>query len=169
MRFRKKTLLHGALLSLAFALAWPYLGLVIFRLMGTDTVIAYEADGTARSFISGPDAPLPAWLPRMQGSLTLSAAKWLDGSLAGGHDVIVHASPAAIEKFYTEKLEAAGFVVTKNPRRPEYAFLGIAGGLTARRESDSIELGLFVRTRESFLSPARAVQVSWAKREAPTG
>jgi hypothetical protein len=161
----KRSLLFGLFAAIALALAWPYLGLVIFRMVGTETVIAYEADGTARSFVVGPDAPLPDWLPRMPRSLTLSAAHWLDGSGAGGHDVIAHASPDAIEKFYGDELSAAGFVMTTTPLRPEYAMLGIAGGVSGRRERDSLEINIIIRSRESFVSPARAVQINWGIRK----
>lgn len=160
-------LLRGILTALVVVAGYPYAGLVLNRVIGTATVAMIEHDGTPRSMVMGPAAPLPAWLPQLPRAWTVTATHWLpspDRPIAGGHEVLTHTSVDEIKRFYAAALAEAGFVMrddgigTLTP--PVAVYLGIDNTLVGTR-ADGLVISVVTRSAGGLIFPSRLVQLNW--------
>ena len=159
--------LRGLLIALAVVAGYPYAGLVLYRLLGTTTVAMVEHDGTPRSMIMGPAAPLPEWLPQLPRGWTVTAAHWHPSPgrpIAGGQEVLTHTSVDEVKRFYAAALAEAGFAMrddgigTLTP--PVAAYLGIDNTLVGTRD-DGLVISVVTRSAGGLILPSRIVQINW--------
>jgi hypothetical protein len=146
----------------------PYAALLVNRVIGTNTVVFTEADGSQRTLIMGPDAAQPDWLPMMPGARLVNAHRWLPNTLAvdsGGVELAIHADVTAVKAFYTQALEQIGFTVEDDGLGPlnaaTAAYLGMAGTLLAERRSTGHELTIQIRTPDGLIVARRLLQIEW--------
>jgi hypothetical protein len=158
----------AVLIIVAVLAGAPYAALLINRIIGTNTVVFTEADGSRRTLIIGPDAAQPDWLPMMPGSRLVNAHRWLPNTLAvdsGGVELATQADVAAVKAFYTEALGKIGFAVEDDGLGPlnaaTAAYLGMAGTLLAERRSTGHELTLQIRTPDGLIVASRLLQIEW--------
>ncbi|MFO1183419.1 MAG: hypothetical protein U1E56_01370 [Bauldia sp.] len=156
------------LLAIALVAGYPYASAIIFRAIGTNTVVFAEADGLRRTLISGPDAPRPAWVPNLPGALTVSAAHWLPDpgrAIAGDLDLLTHKDVDDISRFYLDALAKAGF----DARDIGYglmgekaaAFFGVDGQILAYRAEDDITVAVSIEAASGLILRPRLVKLHW--------
>lgn len=157
-----------ALVVLALLAGYPYASLLILRLVGTNTVVFTEHDGTRRTLISGPSAPRPAWIPELPGAIVLQAAHWLptpDRTVAGGVDLITHGNVADIRQFYLDTLAAAGFdirdVGTGAADARTAAFFGIDKQLLGYRADTDVTISISIDAPSGLVLRPRIVKLHW--------
>jgi hypothetical protein len=165
--------LFGVLLVVTVLAGYPYATLILTRLIGTNTVVFLEQDGTTRSVILGPDAPRPEWLPIPPRAWVVEAGHWLPSpglEVAGKVELLTHRGVDEIRQFYLTRLGAAGFEMRDLGHGPldalTAAHLGIDNMLQGyRREA---KLAISVTTRGSGgLIHSRLVQINWHSRAEP--
>ncbi len=148
----------------------PYFGAVFYHLLGTSTVVAMEADGTARTSTSGPGASQPDWLTQPPGALTTNSTRWLphkDALDSGVFGMLTHAEARDVSAYYTQFLRQQGFDVediglgTLDQRTA--AFVGVAGTILAERTSTGHELSIQIRTPQGLIVKPRHVMIVWRK------
>lgn len=71
-----RILVIGLVMFAAIA-GYPYAPVIIYWLTGTNTIVMAEHDGSQRTLISGPAAPVPMWVPKLPGSVMITAAHWI--------------------------------------------------------------------------------------------
>ncbi len=160
--------LYIALVVLAVVAGYPYVSLVLMRVLGTNTVVMTEHDGTARTLVSGPAAPRPTWVPDLPRALTITRSHWLpapDRAIAGGADLLSHKAPIEISQFYLDKLKALGFdardIGTGLISPAIAAWLGIEKQILAYREDDDMTVTVDINSPSGLLLRPRLVKVHW--------
>ena len=160
----------GILVAIALAAGYPYAALILYRVIGTNTVVFTEHDGIQRTLVSGPSAPRPDWVPRLPGALTVQAAHWLPSpgrEIAGSVDLLTHKSVDDIKRFYLDGLEAAGF----DARDIGYgylnagaaAFLGIDNQLLGYRGASDVTISVTTNAPSGLLLRPRIVHIHWQR------
>ena len=151
----------------------PALDIIIGRILGTYTVV-YDAGMVSEyTAISGPAAPLPAWVPILPGAVIAHASQVTSGRPdgVGMVDLATRATLDDIKTFYTRSLTGLGFVVRDDGfgiLTPEGAeFFGLAGTLIAERPDTSDEdykyVAVQIRTEDGWLVRSRLLTVQWRK------
>lgn len=156
------------LLAIALVAGYPYAAAPIFRVIGTNTVVFAEADGSQRTLISGPDAPRPAWVPDLAGALTVSAAHWLPSpgrEIAGDLDLLTHRDVDDVRRFYLEALAKAGFDARDIGHglmgERAAAFFGVDGQILAYRANDDITVSVSIDAPSGLILRPRMVKLHW--------
>lgn len=167
--------IFGLLVAITLVAGYPYAALLLNLMVGTNTVVFTEADGTTRSAIMGPHAPRPDWVPIPPRSTVVHAAQWLPSPQledAGSMDVLTHKGADEIKRFYLGELRTAGFEMRDagfgpnlNPLTASY--LGISNMLFGWHAEKRMWIGITTRTPDGIVLPSRTVQVVWQKRDAP--
>lgn len=157
-----------ALGLIAIVAGYPYASVLIYRMVGTHTVVMTEFDGMQRTLISGPSAPQPDWIPRFPRSSLVQASHWLpspDRAVAGGQDILTNANPGDIKQFYIERLKGQGFDIRDvgfGELAPQTAaFLGIDGQLLGYRAVDDVTISIGIGTPSGLLLRPRIVKLHW--------
>jgi hypothetical protein len=157
------------ILAVALVAGYPYAGLILSRVIGTNTVVFTEADGIQRTLVMGPDAPRPDWLPMLPRSIVVQAGHWLPSpgrEVAGDVELLTHKDTDEIKSFYVPRLRAAGFDTrdigyggTLNAATA--AYLGIANTLMGYSRDRALTITVTTRSRDGFILPSRIVQIHW--------
>lgn len=160
--------LYIALVVLAVVAGYPYASLVLMRLLGTNTVVMTEHDGTVRTLIAGPAAPRPHWFPDLPRALTIKGSHWSpapDRVIAGGTELLSHKAPDDIAQFYIGSLKALGFDardVGTGLMTPALAgFFEREKQIFAYREADDLTVSVDINSPSGLLLRPRLVQVHW--------
>ncbi len=171
-----RRLFFGILVAIAVTAGYPYAALVLFRLIGTNTVVLTEHDGVQRTLVSGPAAPRPGWVPVLPGAFTIQAAYWLPSTgreIAGSVDLLTHKSVDDIKRFYLDGLEAAGF----DARDIGYgylnagaaAFFGVDNELLGYGGKSDLTISVTTNAPSGFLLRPRTVHIQWQRWENDAG
>ncbi len=167
----------AGLFLISASIGYPYAGLLINRMLGTNTVAFTDYDGTSKSFVMGPDAPRPAWLPLLPGARVVTATKWLSGpgtEATGGVELLTHASPETVRDFYLRELAAAGFTMrdvnmaAMGLNAPTARLLAIDGVLEGEGGPDGVRIRVNTRSAGGLILASRIVQIDWSRRNAPS-
>ena len=157
----------GLILISALA-GYPYASLVLYRVIGTSAVVFTERNGTQRSLISGPAAPLPDWVPILPGSLTIGATYWPptpDRPIAGGVELLTHKGVDDIKQFYLDALRGAKFDARDIGfgllNAQNSAFFGVENELLAYRADTDVTLSVSTSTPSGLLLRPRLVKLHW--------
>jgi hypothetical protein len=156
------------LLAVAITVGYPYVALLINRVIGTYTVVFTERDGLQRSLIMGPNAPRPDWLPLLPRSIVVQAGHWLPSpgrEIAGDVELLTRMDVDEIKRFYVERLSASGFDINDlgfgSLNEPIANYLGIANMLKGRRRGAGLSITITTRSAGGFILPSRTVQIHW--------
>ena len=151
----------------------PALDIVIGWSLGTHTVVYDSGRVGEYTAITGPAAPLPAWVPILPHAVITHASQVTSGMPdgVGMVDLATRASLDDIKNFYTRSLTDLGFVVRDDGfgiLTPEGAeFFGLAGTLFAERPGTSDEdykyVAVQIRTEDGWLVRSRSLMVQWRK------
>ena len=171
-----RRLFFGILVAIAVAAGYPYAALVLFRVIGTNTVVFTEHDGVQRTLVSGPAAPRPDWVPVLPGAFTIQAAYWLPSpgrQIAGSVDLLTHKSVDDIKRFYLDGLEAVGF----DARDIGYgylnagaaAFFGVDNELLGYGGKSDLTISVTTNAPSGFLLRPRIVHIHWQQWENDAG
>jgi hypothetical protein len=170
----QRRFLFGALVVVAVLLGYPYAGLVLNHMMGTQTVVMIEHDGTRRTVIMGPGATHPDWLPVMPGALVVTAGRWLPSAEQpdeGDLEILTHAGADDVRRFYTDTLRRQGFDMKDlglGPLSPPVAaYFGIDGMLYGYRAATKHEVSLDIRAASGLLLPSRVIEIHWRMTDSP--
>jgi hypothetical protein len=164
----------GFLLAVGLVAGYPYASLIIYRVIGTNTVVFTEHDGVQRSLIMGPDAPRPEWLPVLPRSIVVQAGHWLPSpgrEVAGDLELLTHKNVDEIKRFYLDRLNAAGFEMRDIGFGPlnalTAAYLGIDNSLLGYQRATKLAITVTTRSADGWLFASRIVQVHWQTRDEP--
>lgn len=159
-----------AITLLAAIAGYPYAALVLYRVVGTNTVVFTAHDGRQRTLISGPSAPRPDWVPILPGAYTVGAAHWMptpDRPIAGGVELLTHKSLDEIKRFYIDALAAAGFdardVGFGLLDAPTAAFFGVDNELLGYRRDTDLTFSVSTSTPSGLLLRPRLVKLHWQR------
>lgn len=167
--------LIAGLILISASIGYPYAGLLINRMLGTNTVAFTDYDGSSKSFVMGPDAPRPVWLPMLPGARVITATKWLSGpgtEATGGVELLTHASPETVRDFYLRELAVAGFTMREIGMRdmglngPTARLLAIDGVLAGEGGPDGVRIRVSTRSAGGLIFASRIVQIDWSRRDA---
>jgi len=160
----------GLVLAVALVAGYPYAALLLNRIIGTNTVVFTERDGTQRTLIQGPNAPRPDWLPMLPHSIIVQAGHWLPSpgrEIAGDLELLTHKGVDEIKTFYLRELRAVGFDTSDigygTLNGPAAAYLGVANILQGYRSDTGLNISVTTRTASGFILPSRTVQIHWQK------
>jgi hypothetical protein len=152
------------------ACGYPYAGWLLYRVLGTNTVTLTEQDGAVRTFVSGPAAPRPDWVPIMPGGLIVTGANWVPSPVQppeGDTEFLSHADTENIAAFYTAELKSRGFAVNgphAHGLDPATAgLLGLDGTLVAHNTESGEQMTIQIRSPSGLLLRPRLVQIHWRK------
>lgn len=157
-----------ALLAVALVAGYPYASLILNRIIGTNTVVLTESDGSQRKLIMGPDAPRPDWLPILPQAAIVLASHWMPSpgrDVAGDLELLTHKGVDEIKKFYLEQLRLKGFETRDagfgTLNAASAAYLGIANILEGYRSDTGMTIGVTTRSASGLIMPSRTVQIHW--------
>ena len=162
--------LFWVLLAIVVLFGSGYGAMVINWAMGPWESTGIQADGSL-THVRFDTSMAPAdFVPLFPGAQVIQSARVLFKEAPSGVgllDLTVRGSADAVRDFYRTRLEAAGFAVSDlvvpnlNPATAVY--LGLDGGLVAKRTATDDILTLQIRTEEGLLIRSRALQLSWRK------
>jgi hypothetical protein len=158
------------LVLLVLVVGAPRVVTLINWLMGSQIGTGIEADGSVTTMESGQSLPPVDWVPVLPDATVVESSRLTSKQHPQGFNILVLSSRASLEevqRFYTERLTAAGFTVsddgigTLTPAGAEY--LGLAGQLVGERPATNDKISVQIRTPEGAILPLRLVQISWWK------
>ena len=160
----------AVIVAVTLVAGYPYAALVVNRIIGTNTVVFTERDGSQRALIMGPDAPRPDWLPLLPQSIVVQAGHWLPSpgrEIAGDVELLTHNDVEVVKRFYLDALNAAGFDARDlgygTLNAPLASYLGIANTLQGYRNDTDLTVTVTTRTSNGLILPSRSVQIHWQK------
>lgn len=150
-----------------FVVGSPYSAVLFHRLLGTMAVNFVEADGSARSALMGPSAPIPAWARPPEDATIVTALLWApDGG--GSVEFLAAGDPEEVRRFYAQKLLQRGFHVSDMGRWPlsesEAARFNHESQLLGAKEDPDETVSVTIATPSISLLPpgrTRVVKVMW--------
>jgi hypothetical protein len=172
--FEMSRLMFGLLIVVGLLAGYPYVNLVLYRMLGTTTVMMTEHDGTQRALVMGPDAPRPDWLPLLPRSVITQAGHWMPSpgrEIAGDVEVLTHKGLDDIKRYYLDALGAAGFEMqdagygAMTP--PIAAYLGVDNILLGYRRDSKLAISVTTRAPGGMMSLSRIVQIHWQTSDKP--
>lgn len=145
-----------------------YVSALIYRVLGTSPVTYQDGVGIMRTTILGPAAPQPGWVPRPEGSLIVTASRnteLVSGRQAGGMHLATRMSKDQLSRFFKERLQTEGFVVTAEDSdiiHPTTArALGYEGMVHASHPEKGWHFRLTIATPSGFVLQSRMVGLLW--------
>ena len=160
-------LLLGFLLIVTLVFGASHASAILYAVMGPWSAVGIEQDGSQTHMAFGQNLARPEWVPVYPGASIVQASKVTAArSPSGFHslELSTRASLDAVKRFYTDALSAKGFAVDDlgiAPLNPATAaFLGIAGTLSAKRESTDDMITVQIRDPDG-LFPSRLLQIHW--------
>ena len=145
-----------------------YVSALIYRVNGTWSTAYVDGTGEAVAATLGPGAPLPAWLPRPQGSVIVTASHSVMGGRArqfAALDFATSMSKQELDRFYTQSLEAEGFKIVERDGdvldQRLASVMGVDGMLIAAHPDKEWRVKVSVRSSNGWILPTRIVQVYW--------
>lgn len=145
-----------------------YVSALIYRVNGTWSTAYVDGTGEAVAATMGPNAPLPAWLPRPPGSVIVTASHSYMGPQRRQFatlDFATRMSKTEIDRFYIEHLQAEGFKIVERDAdvlEPLLAgILGVDGMLIAAHSEKDWRVKVSIRSSSGWILPSRIVQVYW--------
>jgi len=167
-------LLFGLLAVVALLVGYPYAGWVVMHIMGTQTVVMIEHDGTRRTVVMGPGATHPDWLPVMPGGIVINAGRWLLSPSQldeGDLEILTRAGLEDVRRFYMDNLRQQGFDMKDLGFGPlnamTAAYFGIDGTLYGYRAATKDEVTVDIRSPSGLILQPRALEFHWRKADAP--
>lgn len=162
--------LFWALLLIAVLFGSSYAASMLNWAMGPWEATAIEQDGSLTHMRFDPGMPPPDFVPLFPGARVVQSARIVSQAAPSGIDSLdltVSGSADEVRAFYRARLEASGFVVSElvvpNLNPMTAAYLGLDGGLVAKRAATDDILTLQIRTEEGLLIRSRALQLMWRK------
>jgi hypothetical protein len=162
--------LFWALLAIVVLFGSGYGAVVINRAMGPWEAVGVEQNGSRTHMRFDPSMAPADFVPLFPGAQVIQSSRVLFKEAPSGVgllDLTVRGSADAVREFYRTRLEAAGFavndLVVPNLNPATAAYLGLDGGLVAKRAATDDILTLQIRTEEGLLIRSRALQLVWRK------
>jgi hypothetical protein len=162
--------LFWTLLAIVVLFGSAYGAMVVNWSMGPWEATGIEQDGSLTHMRFDPAMAPADFVPLFPGAQVIQSSRLVSKeapSGVGSLDLSVRGSAEAVREFYRARLEAAGFVVSEllvpNLNPVTAAYLGLDGGLVAKRTATDDILTLQIRTEEGLLIRSRALQLSWRK------
>jgi hypothetical protein len=162
--------LFWALLLIALLFGSSYAATVLNWAMGSWEATAIEQDGTLTHMRVDPGMRPPDFVPLFPGAQIVQSARIVSQAAPSGIDSLdltVRGSADEVRVFYRTQLEGSGFVVSElvvpNLNPMTAAYLGLDGGLVAKRAASDDILTLQIRTEEGLLIRSRPLHLSWRK------
>ncbi len=145
-----------------------YVSALIYRVNGTWSSAYVDGYGEPVTAIFGPGIPLPAWMPRPPGAVIITASNSFTGLQRRQFaklDIVTRKSTAELERFYLDRLHAAGFVVAKRDAElvdPRLAkFFGIDATIEFTHPREDWRLSLNIYSPSGLILPSRTVGLAW--------
>jgi hypothetical protein len=157
------------LVAATLAFGAPYAAAVLSRVQGPWSADALEQDGTRTHMQFATELPRPDWVPVYPGALIAQASNLTSARFPSGVqslDISTRDTLSDIKRFYTARLEDAGFKVRDLGRWPmdarTAAFIGLDSTLYAERAATDDRITIQIHSPEGILS-ARLLQLQWRK------